>query len=123
MSTNVYRVVAEFRDINSDGSAPPHDMADPADPGSNLCTACRCIYNEASPLNCSPYGADARDLDSTWRRFEVLFANTSQDPASPGYHPPSNKLDTTRLTSFSIRIVPPTTAAFEIWIDDVSFVR
>jgi hypothetical protein len=122
-STNVYRVVAEFSDIYSDGAAPPHDMADPANPGSNLCTACRCVYNAASPLNCSPYGADARDLDSTWRRFEVLFTNTSQDPANPGYHPPANKLDTTRLASFFIKIVPPQTTAFEIWIDDVSLVR
>jgi hypothetical protein len=31
--------------------------------------------------------------------------------------------DTTRLTAFVIRIVPPQTTAFEIWIDDVSFVR
>jgi hypothetical protein len=123
MSANVARVRAEFWDVNTDNVAPPHDMADPANPGSNLCTACTCVYNETSPLNCSPYGADARDLDSTWRRFQVLFANTSQDPANPGYHPPSNKLDTTSLTLFSIRIVPPQTTAFEIWIDDVTFVR
>jgi hypothetical protein len=32
-------------------------------------------------------------------------------------------LDTTRLASFFIKIVPPQTTAFEIWIDDVSLVR
>ena len=122
-SAKVDRVWAQFADINSDGSAPPHDMADPANPGSNLCTACQCVYVPGSTLNCSPYGADARDLDSTWRRFEILFANTSQDPANPGYHPPSNKLDTTKLISFALRIFPPATSAFEIWIDDVSLVK
>jgi hypothetical protein len=122
MSTNVSRVAVKLSDINTDSSAPPHDMADPANPGSNLCTACRCIYNPG-PLNCSPYGGDASNLDSTWKRFEFAFANMSQDSANPGYHPPSNKLDTTKLISLFIWIVPPATSAFEIWIDDVTFVR
>lgn len=123
MSASVYRLQVVLSDIYSDGAAPAHDMPDPANPGTNLCTACTCIYTTGSPVNCSPFMGEAHDLDGVWRRFEVLFADATQDPANPGYHPPANKLDTSRMTSIAIRVVPPQAAQFEMWIDDVAFVR
>src|SRR5438874_2251340 len=53
-------VQVSFPDLYTDGGAPSHDMPDPTDSSlPPLCSAadgpCRCIYNAASQLNCSPF--------------------------------------------------------------------
>lgn len=100
--------------------------------------------------NCSPYlvkfgygytGDDATaqaedypgyvkyEIDDTWRRFEILFSDTKQDRNNPGQQSPGNKLAVSQLTGMAIQVnsdhstKPPTANDFEIWIDDVSFVK
>ena len=139
-------VQVSFPDLYTDGAAPAHDMPDPANPSSPLCTDCRCIYTAGSDYNCSPYlvqfglkgdaGVDLLfsayanyQLDANWKRFEVLFADARQDPGNHGYHPPADQLDLAELTAMAIQInanysTTPTSARdFEIWIDDVSFIK
>ena len=96
-------------------------------------------------MNCSPYlvkfgeQADAgtgefakyanAQITTTWKRFEVLFADAKQDPTNPGFKPTPDKLDTTRLLGMAIQVNadfstnPPTANNFELWIDDVQFIR
>jgi len=116
----------------------------------------QCVYDAMAANNCSPYivkfgygweatGQDggAQDpsvattwpayanykVDTTWKRFEVLFADTRQDNRNPGLQSPGNKLDITKLMGMGIQInsdhstMPPTANDFEIWIDDVTFIR
>ena len=67
--------------------------------------------------------------DVNWKRFEVLFADTRQDPGNQGYHTPTDKLDVAHLTAMAIQInadystMPVSARNFEIWIDDVSFIK
>jgi hypothetical protein len=140
-----------FPDIYTDAAAPPHDMPDPFDASAPpLCLAtsptCRCVYIAGAPNNCSPYlvqfglkgdaAADAafsgyRDyqIDTTWKRFEVRFVDTRQDPGNGGYHTPADKLTVEQLTSMAIQInanystQPPSARDFDLWIDDVYFLR
>jgi hypothetical protein len=142
-------VQVSFPDLYTDGAAPSHDMPDPNNPsGTPVCMAsdgpCRCIYNAQSALNCSPYlvqfglkGDAAADLafsgyatyqlDTTWKRYKVLFVDTKQDPGNGGYHPPSNTLTADKLTAMAIQINADYSTGsakardFEIWIDDVGF--
>ena len=109
----------------------------------------QCVFDATMPtLNCSPYlvkfgygyGTDpnvAKDfpayvnyeIDTTWKRFQILFADAKQDRYNPGLKPPGDKLDASQLTGLSIQAnsdqstMPPTANNFEIWIDDVTFVR
>jgi hypothetical protein len=125
-------VQVKFPDVNTDTEAPDHENP-------------TCILNAASAMNCSPYlvkfgdPADAGagefakysnvQIDTGWKRFEVLFADTKQDPTNPGYKPTPDKLDVTRLLGMAIQInadfstTPPTANNFELWIDDVQFIR
>lgn len=123
-------VQVKFPDVNTDTEAPPHDTDN-------------CILNAASRMNCSPYlvkfGEPAAttvfpkysnaQIDSTWRRFEVLFADTKQDPTNPGFIPTPDKLDVTRMLGMAIQVnadfskTPPAANDFELWIDDVQFIR
>ena len=144
-------VQVSFPDLYTDGAAPSHDMPDPTNPtGPPICMAadgCRCIYNAQSALNCSPYlvqfglkGDAAADLafsgvystyqlDTTWKRFEVLFVDTKQDPGNGGYHLPANTLSADKLTAMAIQINANYTTGsaqardFEIWLDDVGFIK
>lgn len=138
-------VQISFPDLYTDGDAPLHSMMDPADP-INMCTDCSCIYSNGSWQNCSPYlvqfakkgdgGAAVTfskymdvQIDTTWRRIEVLFADTRQDPGNRGYQGPGDKISTDKLTAMAIQVnpnydvVPKMARDFEIWIDDVVFVR
>lgn len=123
-------VQVKFPDVNTDTEAPPHETDN-------------CILNAASRMNCSPYLVkfgeptattvfpkySAAQIDTTWRRFEVLFEDTKQDPTNPGFIPTPNKLDVTRLLGMAIQVnadfstMPPTANNFELWIDDVQFIR
>jgi hypothetical protein len=101
-----------------------------------------CVDAPTFPNNCSPYmvklGKDAESLryvdtsiDTLWRRFEILFADAVQDRYSPGYHrdPPNDTVDVHHLLGVAIEVLAdfstePTSANdFEIWIDDVAFIR
>jgi hypothetical protein len=125
-------VQVKFPDINTDTEAPDH--ATPT-----------CILNPASAMNCSPYlvkFAEVPDagtiqfpkymtaqIDTTWKRFVVLFADTKQDADNPGYVPTPDRLDTTKLLGMAIQVnanfstTPATANDFELWIDDAQFVR
>jgi hypothetical protein len=140
-------VQVSFPDIYTDGAAPAHDMPDPTSATNPpLCTACRCIYNAASEYNCSPYlvqfglkgdggaavafaGYSGFQIDTTWKRFQILFVDTKQDPGNGGYHPPSDTLTADKLTAMAIQVNPDYSSGsavardFEIWLDDVSFIR
>jgi hypothetical protein len=140
-------VQISFPDLYTDNAAPPHDMPDPANPtGPPLCTACKCIYTPGSDYNCSPYlvqfgltgdagvaalfaGYSGYQLTTTWKRYEVFFVDTKQDPGNGGYHPPSNRLTADKLTAMAIQVNADYSSGsaaardFEIWIDDVSFIK
>jgi hypothetical protein len=122
-------VQVKFPDVNTDVDAPS-----PV-----------CILNPNSQSNCSPYlvkfgvAADAGttdfskyandQIDMTWRRFEILFADTKQDADNPGLVPADDKLDVAHLLGMAIQVnadfstTPPTANDFELWIDDVQFIR
>jgi hypothetical protein len=140
-------VQVSFPDLYTDGAAPAHDMPDPTNPtGPPACTDCRCIYNAQSAYNCSPYlvqfgrrgdaaadavfaGYSSYQIDTTWKKFQVLFVDTKQDPGNGGYYPPSNRLTVDKLTAMAIQINADyssgTAAArdFEIWLDDIAFIK
>lgn len=138
-------VQVSFPDLYTDGAAPPHPMMDSFDP-TNMCEACTCIYSGGSWQNCSPYlvqfgrkgdgGAAAQfskfadtQITTTWRRYEILFADTRQDPGNVGYKSPGDKLAVDKLTAMALQVnpnydvMPKMARDFEIWIDDVAFVR
>lgn len=110
----------------------------------------RCQYMSGVPNNCSPYivkfgygytGADIDNnksdypsyanlqVDSTWRRFEIIFAETKQDRNNAGQKSPGDKLNASQLMGMAIQVntdhstSPPTKNDYEIWIDDVSFIK
>jgi hypothetical protein len=56
---------------------------------------------------------------TTWTKFDVLFSELDQ--AGTGYHPADKKLKPSQL--FAIEwALPGANKAYEIWVDDVSFV-
>jgi len=123
-------VKVSFPDIYTDAGA---------DPGSLNPALAPCLFQSGSKFNCSPYLVKFGDtdfppyktskIDTTWRRFDILFADTQQDFFNPGFHTAENRLDTKHLTSMAIQIsalyvddsVMPND--FEIWIDDVAFIK
>jgi len=139
-------IQVSFPDLYTDKAAPKHDMPDPLDPTMFLCMDCTCEYVAGFPNNCSPYlvqfgktGDAAADvlfsgystyrLDTTWKRFQVLFVDTRQDPGNGGYHTAANTLDVAHLTAMAIQINAdystglPQARDFEIWLDDVTFIK
>jgi hypothetical protein len=109
----------------------------------------RCLFDATMPTkNCSPYivkfgygnegdptvAADfpayaSYKIDTTWKRFQILFAETKQDSFNPGQKSPNDKLDVSQLMGMALQVnsdhstTPPTPNDFEIWIDDVSFIK
>jgi hypothetical protein len=143
-------VQVSFPDLYTDGGAASHDMPDPAGGSTPACLAadgpCRCIYNAASQLNCSPYlvqfglrgdasaavafsGYADYQIDTTWKRFQILFVDTKQDPGNGGYHPPTDRVSLDKLTAMAIQINAdystglPVARDFDLWIDDVTFIK
>lgn len=108
-----------------------------------------CVYTAGSAYNCSPYVVKFGDMpppdagatrfpgyvnaqiDTTWKRFEVLFVDTRQDPGNPGLKSPGDVLQVSQLMGMAIQVNadyntdPPNVLAndFEIWIDDVAFIK
>ena len=139
-------VQVSFPDLYTDKDAPLHDMPEPTDATMFMCRDCTCMYASGFPNNCSPYlvqfgrkgdaaadvvfsGYAGHQMDTTWKRFEVLFVDTKQDPGNGGYHTPDNRLDVAHLTAMAIQINAeypngaPVANDFEIWLDDVAFIR
>jgi hypothetical protein len=139
-ATPLNHVQVSFKDIYSDGDA-SFDGKDAADAGFS-----QCVYVAARPENCSPFlvkfGEDPSyfpnyqtyKIDTTWKRFDVYFADTRQDQYNKGFHAaadPINQsnLDVAHLTGISVQVnadfstSPPTPQDFEIWVDDFYFIR
>jgi hypothetical protein len=110
----------------------------------------RCRYAAGMPDNCSPYlvkfgygymgealtpvMADFpkyinTQIDGTWRRFEILFADMKQDSTNPGRQSPGNTLAVSQITGMAIQVntdhstTPATPTNWELWLDDVSFIK
>jgi hypothetical protein len=123
-------VKVSFPDVYTDGGADPRTI----DPSQTPC-----VFESGSKFNCSPYLVKLGDsdfpaykkvqIDTTWKRFDILFADTQQDFFNPGFHTAENKLDSKHLTSMAIQIGAlyvndkPAPNDFEIWIDDVYFIK
>lgn len=127
-------VQVKFVDIFAAAEADPTML----DPTYFSCTDGLCGF----PNGCSPYivklSAPADDtnypayegvkIDTTWKRFDILFADAMQDKYCSGYNP-AGMLDLRHLVSFAIQVnanfstTPTSSNDFEIWIDDVRFIR
>jgi hypothetical protein len=123
-------VKVSLPDIYTDSGADPQSL----NPGLTPC-----VFESGSKLNCSPYLVKFGDsdfpayknyqIDTTWKRFDILFADSQQDFYNPGFHTAEDKLDSKHLTSITIQVstlyvndsaVPND---FEIWLDDVYFIK
>ena len=136
----ISHVQVSLKDIYTDGDA-TFAGTDATDAGIT-----QCVYAANTSANCSPFlvklGEDAAyfpayqdyKIDTTWKRFDVYFADTRQDQYNKGFHAaadPINQsnLDAAHLTGFAIQVNadfstnPPTPNDFEIWVDDVYFIR
>jgi hypothetical protein len=118
-------------------------------PESVLPEAERCQYAAGMANNCSPYLVKfgygymgealtpvmedfpkfiPAQIDTTWRRFEILFSDMKQDRTNPGQMSPGNTLAVSQITGMAIQVntdhstTPPTPTNWEMWLDDVSFI-
>jgi hypothetical protein len=127
-------VQVKFPDVFSDAQADPTTL----NPTYFACTNSLCGFNNG----CSPYivklSSSSDDLnypaymttqiDTSWKRFDILFADAKQDKYCTGYNPVM-MLDLKHLVGFAIQVnadftVTPTAPNnFEMWIDDVRFIR
>jgi hypothetical protein len=107
-----------------------------------------CVLSNDVKFNCSPYlvkfrmdstyfpkyQSDAYQIDTTWKRFDVFFADTRQDQYNKGFHSTTQpftatNIDVSHLTSMSIEVTAtyvgttPSPNDFEIWVDDVEFIK
>jgi hypothetical protein len=122
-------VQVSFPDIYTDGGADP-SLVDP--------NASACGYVPGSTINCSPYLVKFGDsafsaymdyqIDTTWKRFDVYFADTKQDQYNPGIQGPGDALSVKYLTAMAVQVNAiyvngsPTANDFEIWVDDFNFI-
>jgi len=127
------KVQVSFPDIYTDGGA-SFAGTDATDAGIS-----QCVYAPDETVKCSPYLVKFGDasfpaykdyqIDTTWKRFDVMFADTLQDQYNKGFHTAVGKIDTAHLTSMAIQVnadfstTPPTLNDYEIWIDDVNFIK
>jgi hypothetical protein len=144
-TTALTRVEVVILDVYTDGGAtfaglPVPDGYDP--------TFTSCVYINDVKYNCSPYLVKFRgdpsyfpaykgedyQVDTTWKRFDVFFADTRQDQYNQGFHAAadpvnSTNIDVSHLTSMSIQVTAtfvgttPSPNDFEIWVDDVNFIK
>jgi hypothetical protein len=142
-SAPLTRVQVSFPDAYTDGGATFEGLPDASEAPNGLTS---CVYAPDPTSQCSPYlvkfGSDAAyfpayqdyQIDTTWKRFEVLFADTRQDQYVKGFHAStdpvkSTRLDTRHLTAMAIQVNANyvNNAAspndFEIWVDDVNFIK
>jgi hypothetical protein len=128
-------VLVSFPDIYTAGAVDPAALA-ALDP--TIIQAC--VYNALAYNNCSPYlikFGDAQfplyqdyQVDTEWKRFDVLFADTLQDKYNAGYHTDADVIDLQHLTGMAIQVNASYDASgtasandFELWIDDVNFLQ
>jgi hypothetical protein len=125
--TELKGVQVSFPDVYTDGSANPAAIDPNISP---------CIYVGGATNNCSPYlvklgvGKYAdKKIGSEWTRFDILFEDTVQDEYNTGFHTDADKLDVAHLTAMAIQVNAiyvngsPTPNDFELWIDDVNFIK
>jgi hypothetical protein len=113
------------------------------DPGAFDSSAFPCALVPNFPNNCSPYivkfsqgdadtnypNYDNTAIGTDWKMFSVLFADAKQDMFNPGQMSPNNTVDVKHLLGLAIQVnadfstAPPTANDFEIWLDDVRFIR
>jgi hypothetical protein len=121
-----------FPDIYTDHAADP-TVLDP--------NAYQCVYQTGAPNNCSPYLVKFGDglfsstiqgyrIDTEWKRFDILFADTQPDQYNlPGSLVGKPKLEVAHLTAMAIQVNAiyvggkPTANDFELWVDDVNFIK
>jgi hypothetical protein len=128
-------VLVSFPDVWTDTTANPRAI----DPTSPPCL----LTSPGANNNCSPYLVKFGDakfpayqdnkIDTSWKQFSVLFADTQQDQYNGGYYrPDANYLDVNHLTGMAIQVNAiysgPTGSIvtandFEIWVDDVKFIK
>ena len=106
-----------------------------------------CVYIRDVRYNCSPYLVKFRSdathfpayqgeeyqIDTTWKRFDVFFADTRQDQYNLGFHGAADlftsNLDLKHVTAMGIQVnatyvgSTPSPNDFEIWVDDVNFIQ
>jgi len=131
-SSEVNGIQISFPDAYTDGYADP-TMFDTS--------AIMCAYGPGT-TNCSPFLVKFgnpdypnymdKKFDTTWRRFDVMFADTQQDKDNkPGYLLVApDHVDLKHLTAFAVQVnaihnMDNTVTAndFEIWLDDIYFLR
>jgi hypothetical protein len=67
-------------------------------------------------------------IDTTWKRFDVYFADTKQDQYNTGAKGPDDVLTVKHLTAMAIQVNAiyvngsPTANDFELWVDDINFI-
>jgi len=101
----------------------------------------QCAYITGATNNCSPYLVKFADsngkfpkyesyqIDTEWKRFDIFFEDTRQDQYNPGFHTEADKVDLPHLTAMAIQVnaiyvdSKATPNDFELWIDDVSFIK
>ena len=122
-------VQVSFPDVWTDAAANPTPLNASYDP---------CVYVAGANNNCSPYLVKFGDaafpaymntqIDTTWKRIDILFADTQQDVDNGGQGSPNNLLDVAHLTSMAIQVnaihnADSTVTAndFSLWIDDINF--
>ena len=126
----IANVLVSFPDVYTDGGANPTAIDPTAQP---------CVYAPSSTVGCSPYLVKFADptfssyldyqIDTSWKRFDILFRDTLQDRYNPGYHTSADRLDVYHLTRLEIRVGVtyvsglPIANDFEMWIDDVRFIE
>ena len=137
-------VQVSFPDVYTDGNA---TFAGLPVPDGTVSGFTSCLYGNQVQYNCSPYlvkfgsdplhfpayQGDAYQIDTTWKRFDVFFADTRQDQYNLGFHGAADlftsNLDVAHLTAMAIQVNADFTATgvlpndFEIWIDDVYFIE
>ena len=148
-SAPLTRVQVSVRDVYTDAEA---TFAGLPVPDGTAPSFTSCLYIPDPKYNCSPYlvkfGADPQyfpayqdyQIDMTWKRFDVFFADTRQDQYNLGFHgavdpntgaPDLNasNLDVSHVTGMAIQVNAnyvnnlPTPNDFEIWVDDINFIK
>ncbi len=122
-------VQVSFPDVWTDAAANPTPLNGAYYP---------CVYVAGASNNCSPYLVKFGDplfpaymntqIDTTWKRIDIMFADTQQDANNGGQGSPSLTLDAAHLTSMAIQVnaiynADNTVSAndFSLWIDDIFF--
>jgi hypothetical protein len=130
----ISRVQVSAKDIYTDGDA-SFAGTDAADAGIS-----QCVYAPDPKSQCSPYLVKFGDstfptiyqdykIDTTWKRFDIYFADMLQDQYVPGFATAENKVDIKHLTGLAVQVNadfstnPPTPNDYEIWVDDFYFIR